>query len=209
MPYDRRVAVASVAVRNVVAIIGVLFLDWSAPELIVLYFLDTMAAIWGIFTAVMFGFLHSQRQSLLDLVYWWATALALSFLTAAFIAIPLGMPVFFVAVVSSWRLTDALAASGFRLALAGVVVMGVAGALARSLQATAGEAGMRSLKREFSLVFGRWVVVLIAIYTAIGLFQGAAAVVIVIVYAVASVAIELYPQRFLNLFEDARSRRRS
>lgn len=206
---DRRVAVVSVAVRNAVAIIGVLFLGWSAPELVLLYFLDTMAAIWGIFTAVAFGLYHRQRQSLFDLVYWWATALALSFLVAAFIAIPLGMPVLFVAAASSWRLADALAESGFRLALVGIVVLGVVGALARSIQAAAGEAAKRSLKWEFSLVFGRWAVILMAIYAAIALFQGAAAVVIVIVYAVVSVTIELYPQRFVELFGNGRGRRSS
>ena len=199
---DRRVVVASAILRNAVAIVGVSLLGWSAPEIVVLYFLDTLAAIWGIFTAVMFAFGDGgNRQSLLDRGYWWATALALSALVTAFLAIPLGMPVLFVAAANSWKPFDALAADGFRAALATVVLAGVVGAVFRSFQAAAGESGLHSMKWEFSLVFGRWFVVMAIMYSLGFLFLRYAAVVMVIAYASISVVTELYPQRFVRFFE--------
>lgn len=201
-PPDRRAAAVNIVVRNAVAIFGVLFLGWSGAEIVVLYFLDTLAALWGIFTAVTYGLYVSKRQSGFDRLYWWATALALGAFLSAFLAIPLGMPVLFVAAANSWRPADALAAEGFRLALVGVVVVGLAGALLRSLQAAQGEAGMRSLRWEFTLVFGRWFVVIAVAYTVAFVVPRASAVIMILAYAGASVFTELYPERFVALFPD-------
>lgn len=203
---DRRVVVASVILRNAVAVVGVLFLGWSGPEIVVLYFLDTLAAVWGIFTGVMYELGVGARQSLFDRAYWWGTALALSLLVTAFLALPLGMPVGFVAAASGWQPLDSLATEGFRMALVAVVVAGLVGALFRTFQASAGEAGMRTLKWEFSLVFGRWFVFVAIIYTVGMLFFRYSAVVMVIVYAAISVVTELYPQRFVRWIDSGTKR---
>lgn len=199
--HDRRVVVASAVLRNGVAIAGVLLLGWSAPELAILYFADTLAAIWGIFTAMMYAMLRSEKQSAFDLAYSWLTALALSAVTALMIAVPLGMPVVLVVASSSWNLLAALEMQGFRLALVSVVLVGIVGAIFRSFRAAAGDAGLHAMKWEFTLVFGRWFVVIAVMYTVGFLFLRGAAVVMVIVYAVTSVVAELYPRRFVGWFD--------
>ena len=89
----------------------------------------------------------------------------------------------------------------FRLALVSVVLIGIVGAIFRSFQAASGDAGMRAMKWEFTLVFGRWFVVIAVMYTLGFLFLRGAAVVMVIVYAVTSVIAELYPRRFVQWFD--------
>jgi hypothetical protein len=204
-PLPRNVVLASVIIRNLLAVVGVFFWGWSAPELIVLYFVDTLAIMWGIFTGVMFALFQSERTTLSDRLYWWATALALSAFVVAFISIPLGMPVLFVSAMSSWRPAEALANQGFWLALGLIVLAGLGGAAWRSIQAAEGEEGMRWLKWEFGLVFGRWFVVMAVMYfvgfTLGFIIPGGAAAVMVIVYAAASTITELYPERFVRWIE--------
>lgn len=205
-PDDRRVTIVSVVLRNAVAVAGMLFLGWSASEIVLLYFLDTLVVIWGIFTAVIFLFGDNVRQSWFDRAYWWATALALSAFVTIFMAIPLGMPVVFVAAASSWGPLDALVATEFRLALVTVAIAGLAGAVYRSFHGATDEASLVSLKWEFTLVFGRWFAVMAIVVTVGFLFLQYAAAVMVIVYSAIAVITELYPDRFIKLFDSVGKR---
>ena len=61
-PLDRKVKIAEVVIRNMIGVIGVLFLGWPAQTLIVLYFFDTIAAMMSIFAALMFSWLDKPEH---------------------------------------------------------------------------------------------------------------------------------------------------
>jgi hypothetical protein len=199
---DRKLAIVEVVFRNLIAVAGALFLGWSAQALILLYFFDTLGGMLAIFAALMFAYFDKPGSSLFDRFYALGTALALSAFTAAFMAIPLGMPVVFVMVASSYKLQDALAQPGFVYAVIGVLAAALAGTLYWAMRIDVeGKRGERLLKREFTLIFGRWFFVIVAVYLPFVLLFQFGPIIIVAVYAILSVYTELYPNRFVRFFE--------
>lgn len=201
-PLDRRVKIAEVVIRNMIGIMGVLFLGWPAQTLIVLYFFDTIGAMMSIFAALMFSWLDKPDSPFFDRLYNLASSLALAALLAVFIAIPIGMPVFILAMSSSWSFKQALNEPGFVLGVLGILGMALLGTLYWSMRIDVeGQRGERALKREFTLVFGRWFFMIFAVYTPLVIFVTLAPIILVIVYAVVSVYTELYPERFEKIFD--------
>ena len=201
-PLDRKVKIAEVVIRNMIGVIGVLFLGWPAQTLIVLYFFDTIAAMMSIFAALMFSWLDKPDSSFFDRLYNLASSLALAALLAVFIAIPIGMPVYILAMISSWSFKQALNEPGFVLGVLGILGMALLGTLYWSMRIDVeGQRGERALKREFTLVFGRWFFMIFAVYTPLVIFVTLAPVILVIVYAIVSVYTELYPERFEKIFD--------
>ena len=201
-PLDRKVAIAEVVIRNMIGIMGVLFLGWPAQTLIVLYFFDTIGAMMSIFAALMFSWLDQPDSSVFNRLYAFASSLALSAALAIFIAIPIGMPVFILAMSSRWSFKQALNEPGFVLGVVGILGMALLGTIYWWMRVdTEGLRGERALKREFTLIFGRWFFVIFAIYTPLVIFVTLAPVILVIVYAVVTVYTELYPERFERIFD--------
>ena len=131
--------------------------------------------------------------------------MALAALLAVFIAIPIGMPLVILAMSSRWSFKQALNEPGFVLGVLGILGMALLGTLYWSMRIdTEGQRGERALKREFTLVFGRWFFVIFAVYTPLVIFVALAPVILVIVYAVVSVYTELYPERFERIFDKSR-----
>ena len=204
-PLDRKVKIAEVVIRNMIGVIGVLFLGWPAQTLIVLYFFDTIGAMMSIFAALMFSWLDKPNTSFFDRLYNLASSLALAALLAVFIAIPIGMPLVILAMSSRWSFKQALNEPGFVLGVLGILGMALLGTVYWSMRIdTEGQRGERALKREFTLVFGRWFIVIFAVYTPLVIFVALAPVILVIVYAVVSVYTELYPERFERIFDKGR-----
>lgn len=201
-PLDRKVAIAEVVLRNMIGVVGVLFLGWSAQTLIVLYFFDTMGGMMSIFAALMLEYFGMPENTLGNRLYNLGTALALSAFLAAFIAIPIGMPVLIMTLMSSWSLKDALAQPGFMYGVLAILGTALLSTLYWSRRIDMeGQRGERALKREFTLIFGRWLFVVFAVYTPlVVLFQFGPAI-IVIIYAVVSGYTELYPERFEKIFD--------
>jgi hypothetical protein len=120
----------------------------------------------------------------------------------AFFAVPLGMPLVFVGAAaggpSAWSsiLDD-------RGLLAGIAWQGVAAiwsyrGLWEALQHRSPDE--LRLKRRFALVFVRWMVIVIAVYTPLTWLLGRfMALVLVALYAAASIVVEIAPDRFLRL----------
>lgn len=201
-PLDRRLAVASVVIRNMIGVAGVLFLGWSAQALIVLYLFDTLGAMLSIFAALMASFFSSTRASLSDRMYNLLTALALGAFLAAFLAIPLGMPVLILTMSTSWSFKEALAEPGFVLGVLTILGMALLNTVYWWVRVDVeGQRGERALKREFTLIFGRWLFIIFAIYTPLVIFVAAAPVILVIVYAVVTTYTELFPDRFARIFD--------
>jgi Family of unknown function (DUF6498) len=52
--------IANIVTRNLVPIGGVLFFHWSAPNLLILYFADTLLAMTVLFAGLMHHFFHTE-----------------------------------------------------------------------------------------------------------------------------------------------------
>jgi hypothetical protein len=195
---------ALVVARNGVAVVGAVALGWSAPALLLLYFADTVARMGAVFTAAMFRLTGADAaEGFGDTLHGFLGALALGAFLAAVVAVPLAMPLVLVLGSSgAWR--AALADASLR---PGLLVVGLAALVATGRHwwaMTRGQAGEARVRRDFAIVFTRWVLVLVATYTGLGLLGGYAPYVLVAVYAAGSAWSELDPDRFANLVPDGR-----
>ncbi len=194
------VAIANAIARNVVPLGGILFLGWPAASVLVLYFADTLFVIAVIFAGLMRHFLPPPKDE-----GWAARANAevgyvgAALLLVAFFAVPLGIPLIFMLAGTDVTVRSLFAEEGFR---AGLVLQGIAAFwsgrdLYRALQQHTPEE--LRLKRQFSLVFLRWMAVLMASYMGFAYLLGQyAPYVFIIVYIVATIFIDVAPDKFLR-----------
>jgi hypothetical protein len=191
--------------RNAVGVVGALVFGWAAPTLVVLYFADTLAGMWAVFTAVGFKFSNADpRQGFGAVAEGALTATVVGLFLVAVVAVPLGIPVVMLlgAASATWRelTADPALAAGIGV----IALTGLVGAVRHVFALAEGRAGDAAVKQAFAILMTRWVLVLIAIYTlgfALGRFG---LYVIVLAYAAASVWSELEPQRFTQIFPDRR-----
>jgi len=195
------IAIGQVVARNLVPVVGILVLDWSASTVLLLYFVDTMLSIGVIFAGLMSWF---GRGSVEDR---WASRLnaevgyvAGAAFLVAFIAVPLGMPLVFVGALAGWSDVKVIFADP-------ALQAGIAWQVVAAVWSYAGlwrELHVRSpeelrVKRRFTLLFLRWVVILLAVYSPIGwLFGRFLPHLLVALYAGASIVVEIAPDRFLR-----------
>jgi hypothetical protein len=130
-----------------------------------------------------------------------AGAIGVAVFLCASIAVPLGMPLVFVGAWAHWEgFAGLLSDPGFLSGLAWQVVAAgwsYAG-LWRELHHRSPEE--LRLKRRFALVFLRWVVILLAVYSPIGwIFGRFLPHLLVALYAGASIFAEIAPDRFLRI----------
>lgn len=206
---DRRERLVFVILRNAIPIIGILFLGWSAQNLIVLYFVDTLGAMWALITGLALNFPEAKvATGFFPRLYMWGMMLFVGAFLVAFLAIPLGMPLFIYAMATDWDWGAALQDQGFVFGLISIAALSLVGMLRhyRAIGELTPEGS--NAKRDFGILMTRWVIVLFLIY-ALGFLLGEwGAYVLVIGYIAATVASELYPERFVNLFGRADRQRR-
>jgi hypothetical protein len=199
------VEIANTVARNIVPLGGILFLGWSASTVLVLYFVDTMLSMAVMFAGLARYFMPPWTDD------GWAArangevgAIAVAVFLAAVIAVPLGVPLIFILAGSDTTVRSLLADEAFR---AGLVMQAIAAVwscagLYRALRTHTPEE--LRLKRQFSFVFLRWLVVLMVTYTGIAfLFGRWAPLVFVAVYAGTSIFIDIAPDKFLRVFPEA------
>jgi len=199
------VHIALTVTRNAVGPVGILFLGWSAANMVILYFADTMVGIWAVFAAVGFKFSNADpRQGWRAALEGALTGITVSLLLAAFTAVPLGIPVvmFLGASGLGWR--QVAADSGLRSGIGVIAGIGLLTAVRHVLALADGQAGDALVKRTFAILMTRWALVLMAFYLLVGLLGRFGLYVIVLIYAGASVWSELAPDRFARLIPDRR-----
>jgi hypothetical protein len=190
--------------RNAVGVVGALVFGWAAPTLVVLYFADTLAGMWAVFTAVGFKFSNADPRQGFGAVAEGALTATVVGLFLVAVAVPLGIPVVMLlgAASATWRelIADPALAAGIGV----IALTGLVGAVRHVFALAEGRAGDAAVKQAFAILMTRWVLVLIAIYTlgfALGRFG---LYVIVLAYAATSVWSELEPERFTQIFPDRR-----
>ncbi|MCC6195249.1 MAG: hypothetical protein IT518_12335 [Burkholderiales bacterium] len=192
--------IAQTVARNLVPLGGILFLGWSADNVLLLYLVDTMLAMGVMFAGLARHFAPPTNQpGMAARISAEFGYVAVALFLAAFISIPLGMPVYIILAASDVSVSELFSDPAFR---GGLVMQAIAAfwsgwSLYRAL-ATHTPEELR-LKRRFSLVFLRWVAVLMVAFSGFVLVLGKfASFVLVAVYAAASIMIDVAPDKFLR-----------
>lgn len=193
-------ALVHAVVRNLVPVAGIVFLGWSAANVLILYFVDTLLAIAVVLAGLMRHFLPpATEEGWAARVNAEAGYVGAALFTAVIIGVPLGVPLIFMLSEANFSVRGLFEDTGFR---SGLILQAIAAfwscrALYQALQSHSPEE--LRLKRHFSLVFLRWMAVLLATYFGLGFLLGEyAPLFFVAVYAVASIMIDVAPDKFLR-----------
>ena len=194
------VFIAQIVARNIVPVAGILVFDWSAANVLVLYFTDTLLAMAVIFAGLMRHMLPPPVDE------GWAARtnaevgyVGAAFLITAMLAIPLGVSLIFMLDPGNvdWRAMLADPAFCGGLVMQAIAAFWSGADLYRALRTHTPE--QLRMRRRFALVFLRWMVLLMTTYSGIFAFLGDySALFFVAVYAATSMAIEIAPDRFLR-----------
>lgn len=195
---------ASLVSRNLVPVAGVLLLGWSAPDLLVLYYLDTVLgfAVVVLLIARHVTGLGKAREvgKPLDGPVDWVRGAAGSLLGAVLIGLPLGVPLFIMLAQFDWSIATALADRAFVSGLAVQAAGSVYGCVQAHRDLLARSDDEHVLKHRAAFVIGRWMVVLVVAMTGLAALFGPrfGGALVVLAYAGATVYFELYPERALQ-----------
>ena len=192
-------AIAQIVARNIVPLAGIVFLGWSAQNVLIIYFADTLLTMAVMFAGVLRKFAPPIEDD------GWAArvngevgmvggGVFLMFV----VAIPLGIPLLFMLGGNFDR-----ALFDDRSLLAGLAWQCVAAMwsyleLYRALRTATPE--QLQLKRRFALVFLRWIALVMVAYLGVGFVAGRfAPLIFVAIYIGVSIWAELAPDRFLRM----------
>lgn len=190
--------VAQAIARHAAPVVGILFLGWSAPGVVLLYFADTLLALAVIMAGVLRHFAPPPQDD------GWAAringevgAVGFGVVLAAFFAVPLGVPLFFMLEGLDWLAVLADPSLRAGLLWQAVAALWSYAELYREMRHRSPE-DLR-LKRRFALVFLRWIVLVMIAGTGIGvLFGRFSPLLFVAIYAALSIWSEIAPDRFLR-----------
>jgi Family of unknown function (DUF6498) len=195
------VVIAQAVARNVVPLVGILVFHWSTGNVLILYLLDTLLSMAVIIAGLASSFASPPND---EGVGGWINAEAgyvlAGLLVAAFLAVPLGMPVGIMLAASGFSFREAFNDTSLR---GGALVQTVVALwsyieLYRALR-THSPAQLK-LRQRFALVFMRWVVVIMATYFILDILPPSEFVLLILVvaYIAGSIVAEVAPDRFLR-----------
>jgi len=196
--------IASLVSRNLVPVAGVLLLGWSAPDLLILYYLDT---ILGLAVVVLLIARHvtglgkpGEQGKPMKGPRDWVRAAAGALLGAVLIGLPLGVPLFIMLAQFDWSLGTALADRAFLTGLAMQAAGSIYGCVQAHRDLLARDDDEHVLKHRAAFVVGRWMVVLVVAMTGLAALFGPrfGGALVVLAYACATVYFELHPERALQ-----------
>ncbi len=197
----RAIRLVLVVARNGVGIVGTLVFGWSASTLILLYFADTLAGMWAVFAAAGYKFSSADpRLGVWSVVEGAVSASLVALFLTAVVAVPLGVPVIILFGASSIGWGQLGADPTLSTGILVVALIAIVGAVRHVFTLAEGAAGDALVKRTFGILMTRWVLVLMAIYSLVGIAGRAALYVVVAAYGVAGAWSELDPERFTRLF---------
>jgi hypothetical protein len=192
--------IAQIVARNIVPVAGILLFGWSAANVLVLYFIDTLLSMGVIATGVArFMLPPATDEGLAARINAEAGYIGAGLMIIAVVAVPLGVPLIFMLAPggADWRemLADRGLHIGIALQVAAACWSGFG--LYRALRTQTPD--QLRLKRRFALVFLRWIVVLMVTYTGFFVFLGHySALFYVVLFVATSIFIEIAPDRFLR-----------
>lgn len=189
---------AGLITRNLAPVFGVLLLGWSAPNLLALYFIDTLLAFGAVLLLVMghvtgLGAGRDRPDSLLQ----WLHAGAATLFVLPLLAIPLGMPLYFLFMEFGVSLRAMLSDTSFIYGVWAQVLFSVHGTLAAHRGFSQRGDAETVLKRRSQFILARWMAVIFVSMTGFVPLLGPliGGVVMLLVYAMASIYLDLFPER--------------
>jgi hypothetical protein len=184
--------------RNLTPVAGVIFLGWSAPSLLVLYFIDTMLAFGSVLLLVMahitgMGEGKGMPSGPGD---WLKMAMGV-LLATAFFALPFGVPLYIMLAEFDFSLAATLDDTAFRYGLVAQLAFSLQSLFTAHRDLVRRQDDEAVLKRRTQFIVARWLAV---IFVAMTGFVGVlgprfGGVLMLVAYAVASVYAELFPER--------------
>lgn len=194
--------IAALVARNLVPVAGVLLLGWSAPDVLVLYFVDTVLAIATLLMLVAVCLTRIgpvKRTRPFRGGSDWVRVIAVSLLGGVLIGLPFGVPMYILLAEFGWSPIEALARQSFVFGLALQAFVSAVDGIRGYLALRGRDDVDRLLKHRTGFVFARWMVVLIAAMTGLpGVFGPKfGGIAVLLVYAAATVYFEIFPERAL------------
>jgi hypothetical protein len=194
-------AIGQIVARNIVPIVGIIAFGWSAVNVLLLYFIDTLLSMGVMFAGLASWFGRNTDDGIASRINGEAGAIAVAVFLCAFIAVPIGMPLVFVGAMSGWEGFEALWSDN-------ALLTGIAWQVVAAIWSYWGlwqalhhqSPDELKLKRRFALVFLRWFVIIAAVYLPFGfLFGRSFPFVLVVLYIVTTIYVEIAPDRFLRM----------
>ena len=197
-PLVSPLAIAQIVARNITPLVGILFFDWSASNVLILYFVDTMLSMLVIFAGLAKSFSSLATDGIGTRIKTAFTVGFVALFLTAFIAIPLGGPIGIVLATTDFSWRFAFYDHSLRLGILAqcIIALGSYFELYRALATHSPE--QLQLKKRFGLVLMRWVAVMAVCYVGIGFMGDFGVLLLVAAYIGASIVAEIAPDRLLR-----------
>lgn len=198
--------------RFVVPVVGVLFFNLSAPQLILLYFVDTWLAFTVVFSLLILTILPVRDWEVRSPFDWFTqmSGVVLSAMfVASFIMVTVAFPLIYVH--HAMPLLEIIRDPAFQNAVLWHTIFSLtafasqAWELAQVPDAIATVAVQPQLRRRFFLVFLRWLSVYLLTFVPFIQFVGVhwMSILYVVVYSVFGFAMEVFPRAFEKILQQA------
>ena len=197
-PLVTPLGIAQIVARNITPLVGILFFHWSASNVLLLYFIDTLLSMAVIFAGLAKSFSPPAEEGVAVRIKIELTAVVVALLLTAFFAIPLGGPVGIVLAATDFSWRFAFYDESLRLGILAQCIIALSSyvELWRALATHSPE--QLKLKQRFGLVLMRWVAVMAVCYTGIGFLGEFGVFLLIAAYVGASIFAEIAPDRFLR-----------
>ena len=197
-PLVSPLAIAQIVARNITPLVGILFFGWSASNVLILYFVDTMLSLLVIFAGLAKSFSSLATDGIGTRIKTAFTVGFVALFLTAFIALPLGGPIGIVLAATDFSWRFAFYDHSLRLGILAqcIIALGSYFELYRALATHSPE--QLQLKKRFGLVLMRWVAVMAVCYVGIGFMGDFGVLLLVAAYIGASIVAEIAPDRLLR-----------
>lgn len=191
--------VAHVVARNAVPLVGIVFDDWPAANVVVLYFLDTLLSLGVIFAGLSKALSPPESGSVSGRIRSELAYAVVALFLCAVMAIPLGLPVGIALAALDFSFSGAFRDRSLEL---GALVQCALAAgsyvwLRRALASHS--ASDLKLKQRFGIVLLRWAALLAACYLGLQFAPNRALLfLLVATYVAVSIVAEIAPERLLQ-----------
>lgn len=196
-PLVNPIGIAQIVARNITPMVGILFFDWSASNVLILYFVDTLLSIAVIFAGLARSF-TPPSVGVAARIKAQFTFIFVALLLTAIFALPLGMPIGMALASADFSWRFAMFDESLRLGVLAqcIIALGSYVELYRALGTHSPE--QLKLKQRFGLVLMRWVVVMGVCYTGLGFLGEFGVYLLIAAYIGASIVAEIAPDRLLR-----------
>ena len=197
-PLVSPLAIAQIVARNITPLVGILFFDWSASNVLILYFVDTMLSMLVIFAGLAKSFSSLATDGIGTRIKTMLTVVFVALFLTAFFALPLGGPIGIVLASTDFSWRFAYYDHSLRLGVLAqcIIALGSYFELYRALATHSPE--QLQLKKRFGLVLMRWVAVMAVCYAGIGFMGDFGVLLLVAAYIGALIVAEIAPNRLLR-----------